>query len=81
MSCSLTKTHPSSPFKNFTAPRSCLLRSLAFAILNMSCSPPLFPVDHTSACKLRSSPLTLPSSLLSWPPYISPLKPLAPLGD
>ncbi|MFS8013613.1 hypothetical protein Hanom_Chr14g01335071 [Helianthus anomalus] len=39
MSCSLTKTHPSSPFKNFTTPKSCLLRSLAFAILNMSCSP------------------------------------------
>ncbi|MFS8003500.1 hypothetical protein Hanom_Chr13g01214701 [Helianthus anomalus] len=38
MSCSLTNTHPSSPFKNFTAPKSCLLRSLAFAILNMSCS-------------------------------------------
>ncbi|MFS7974764.1 hypothetical protein Hanom_Chr10g00872521 [Helianthus anomalus] len=39
MSCALAKTRPSSPLINFTTPRSCLLRSLALEILNISCSP------------------------------------------
>ncbi|MFS7936721.1 hypothetical protein Hanom_Chr05g00419121 [Helianthus anomalus] len=73
MSCSLTKTRPSSHFINFTTPRSCLLRSLALAILNISYSLSFVSRRSYIFFRLCSLPLSLPFSPRAWPFCISPL--------